>query len=581
MKNDSKVFSLVALMLILGAGIAIYFIYFRAPAAPELKRDAVEPPPSIASDKPRVANPRDFAPEAAGRTDPVVSQKPEQPVNLDKAVRRMLVMGRIVDETGAALHDTRVEFQGTGELALFKGTGYTDPQGQYALLAWERSNIRKANSGETGGFVHARTADGRLGVCEISKFALAPTVNMPDVVLKAQSGIEGEVREEGGGQAPFCQVTLRSMGMLRVLDDSGGAYTYEHRPVSRTAIADERGRFRFMDLPPGKYGLTVESCYYGAANAITECDLSAGGLKWQEVKLQRQNYVRGVLRDQDGTAIEGAVVLLKQAGELRTPGGDIVNTDGDDMRAKISPKREGERGRDFRANKTRWRTITDAEGRFGFAGLHDVEHELSAQLGAKVAEVKNVRVNAGDFFLILELESSIAGVVRDAATNMPVNRYDIRLVGSATEPTPFDRVKEDALFPWHSEGRFRVLNAPAGGVLLRVSAPGYAPALVSVKDLIKGERRTGIDVALKPLCDVVLTLKLGERLLPREPVLLLYDGRSIAEGASDEFGELRLTGIMPADYELTVQRADGSVLKCRLSVPAKREERLTVNMESK
>ncbi|CAG0974483.1 MAG: carboxypeptidase regulatory-like domain-containing protein [Planctomycetes bacterium] len=581
MKNDSKLFPILALILILGAAVAVYVVYFRKPASPELKPGNSDSDQSAATDNRPRANPRDFTPEAAGRADPVVTKQPEPPISLDKAVRRMQISGRVLDERGGALHDIRVEFQGTGDLALFRGTGYTDPSGNYSLLAWERSNIRKAQTNDTGGFVHARAADGRLAAGEAQLFALSASATMADIVLRVQSGIEGDVRDNDGAPAPFAQVTLRSLGMIRDIDESGGSITYDHRPIARSAMADDRGRYGFAGLPPGKYTLSVEGGFFGTAQASGEVDVTDGKVQWHELKLARQNFVRGTLRDQDGVAVEGAVVVLHQIGALKTPDGDVINTNGDDLRAKIDRKREGERGRDFRANKTRWRSVTDPEGRFGFANIHDVELELQAQLGKKTVEIKNVRVNQGDYSLSLPLDSSITGTVRDAASNQPVTRYDIRVISGDGEPTPFDRVSSDAVFPWHSEGRFRMLNAAEGSVALRVSAPGYAPAVIRVKDLAANERRTGADVALKPLCDLVLTLKQGEKLLPREPVLLLYDGRSVAEGSTDDFGEVRLPGVVPAEYEIKVQRADGSVLAVRHSVPAQNEQRATLALMPK
>ena len=576
MKNDSKLFPILALVLVLGAAVAVYFVYFRTPASPQLIAANTENTETPRPDTRPQANPRDFTPEAAGRTDPVVTKQPEPPISLEKAVRRMQVSGRVLDERGGALHDIRVEFQGTGELALFRGTGYTDPSGNYSLLAWERSNIRKAQTNDTGGFVHARAPDGRMSAGEVQRFEVSASASMADIVLRTRAGVEGDVRDTDGSPAPFVQVTLRSLGMIRDIDESGGSITYDHRPVARSTTADERGRYSFAGLPPGKYTLNVEGGYFGVAQASGECDVSDGSVKWHELKLARQNFVRGTLRDLDGVPVEGAVVVLRQIGALKTPDGEIVNTNGDDLRARIDKKREGERGRDFRAAKTRWRCVTDPEGRFGFANIHDVELDLVAQLGKKTAEIKNVRVNQGDFSLTLELDSSITGTVRDAATNQPITRYDIRIIGGEGEPTPFDRVSEDAVFPWHNEGRYRVINAAEGSVALRVSAPGYAPAVIRVKDLAANERRAGADAALKPLCTLVLTLKHGEKLLPREPVLLLYDGRSVAEGSTDDFGEVRLSGIVPADYEIKVQRADGSILSLKHSVPAQNEQRATL-----
>jgi hypothetical protein len=142
-------------------------------------------------------------------------------------------------------------------------------------------------------------------------------------------------------------------------------------------------------------------------------------------------------------------------------------------------------------------------------------------------------------------------------------------------------VNEDALFPWHGAGRYRIFNAPQGAITLRVSAPGYAPAVLNVKDLAAAERRVGVDLMLKPLCDVTLTLKSGEKLLPREPVFLLFDGRSLSESSTDDFGEVRLPALMAAEYEIRVQRADGSVLSGKISVPGQSSHTATVPMAPK
>ncbi len=575
MKDDSKLFPILALVLILGAGVAVYFIYFNQPGTPPAKPvgNSNETP-----GKPNVptVNARDFAPETAGRADPVVSKRPEQPVTLEKALRRMLISGRVSDEGGRALQDVRIEFQGQGELALFRGTGYSDPAGNYTLLAWERSNIRRVQGADSGGWVYAKAPDGRIAASETQKFAFGPTANMADILLTSQAVIEGSVQDANGAPAPFAQVTLRSMGPIRLVDESGGAATYDHRPIARSSVADERGQYSFIGLPRGSYGLTVESGYFGAAPIATEVNAADGGSHWQDLKLTRINTVRGALKDQDGVPIEGAVVLLRQKGSGRPAEGNSLESTGDKNEIKPMSRRDASRGGDFRASAGRWRSVTDAEGRFGFCNIADLELELLAQLGKKSVELGDVRINKDDYTLTLELETSVAGNVRDAATNLPVTRFDVRVYGSNSEPTPFDRVNEEAVFPWHSAGRYRVLNAPEGDIALRVSAPGYAPATIFVKELAAKERRLGADCALKPLCDLMLTLKSGEKLLPREPVFLLYDGRSVGESATDDFGEVRLPGIMAAEYEIRVQRADGSVLNARFSVPAQRAHAATV-----
>ena len=136
---------------------------------------------------------------------------------------------------------------------------------------------------------------------------------------------------------------------------------------------------------------------------------------------------------------------------------------------------------------------------------------------------------------------------------------------------------------------FVVLEAMTLNLVSIWFAVGSAAALLSC--LVTGSFRVQAVVfvavstlcllALKPLCDLVQTLKQGEKLLPREPVLLLDDGRSVAEGSTDDFGEVRLPGVVPAEYVIKVQRADGSVLAVRHSVPAQGEQRATLALMPK
>ncbi len=580
MKNDSKLFSILALLMIAGGGVALYFIYFNQPAVPAPLPTNEPNQVPVTPSRPTV-NARDFTPEAAGRVDPVVSKKPEQPVALEKPVRRMLVSGRVSDEGGRSLLDVRVEFQGTGELSLFRGTGYTDPAGNYTLLAWERANLRQGPDNDTGGWVYATSPDGRTAACEPQKFSFGSPATMPEIVLKAQALVSGSVLDANGAPAPFVQVTLRSMGVIRQIEEAGGAASYTDRPIVRSATADERGQFEFVSLPPGRYGLSVENSYFGSAVQPTEVDAASGGAQWKELRLTRVNAVFGTLSDEFGAPIDGAVVLLRRKGSGRKAPAKDVEANGESTSGTSLKRRDAERRTDFRASTSAWRCVTDAEGRFGFCNVPDVELELLAQLGKSSVEQTDVRIDQREYSLSMALDCSVAGSVRDAATNLPVSRFDVRIYSGEAEPTPFDTVKEDAVFPWHSFGRYRVLNAPEGTLALRVSAPGYAPAVVTVKDLAAKERRMGVDIALKPLCSLSLTLKSGEKLLSREPVFLLFDGRSVAEASTDDFGEVRLPAVMAADYEIRVQRADGSVLSAKFSVPAQPRHTATVQLAPK
>jgi len=192
-----------------------------------------------------------------------------------------------------------------------------------------------------------------------------------------------------------------------------------------------------------------------------------------------------------------------------------------------------------------------------------------------------VRINQADYTLTLNLENSLGGNVKDAETGRPVERYDVRVVPTTEKASPFDRVRADSVFPWHEAGGFRLVNVPAGSLSLRFSAPGYAPLVLPMAALGSGERRANIEVSLLPLCELRLALKQGERRLPREPVMLLFEGRVAYEASSDEFGEARLPDVAPGSYEIRVQRADGSEWRAALNVPAKTAHEQSVELAKK
>lgn len=580
MKDMPKVFAMVLLLLVVALSAGAYLWLF-APARPGVVTDSGRANTPATPEAPRVNLPRNT--DEAARPDPVVTRKPAQEIQLDaaKPLRRMLVSGRVSDPAGGILADIRVEFAGSGELSRLAGSGYTDPSGRYSMLVWERAESSRGASGATGGRVFAISPDGRVGATEAKAFELSPQVEMDELKLERSVAIEGRVTDPDGANAPFAQVTLRSHGMLRAPADPASPSNMEHRPVVRTVQANERGMFSVRDLPPGLYGLTVEQCYFGAAQAKVDVDVSDGVSRWQDVILQRLNYVRGRLLDQEGRPIEGAVVSLRAVTAIKTPEGREIRPEGAALEGPRNV-REGARGElNRRSAGAQWRCVTDPQGRFGLVNLFDADYVLATALGGATAEVAGVRVNQADYTLTLNLENSLGGNVKDAETGRPVERYDVRVVPTTEKASPFDRVRADSVFPWHEAGGFRLVNVPAGSLSLRFSAPGYAPLVLPMAALGSGERRANIEVSLLPLCELRLALKQGERRLPREPVMLLFEGRVAYEASSDEFGEARLPDVAPGSYEIRVQRADGSEWRAALNVPAKTAHEQSVELAKK
>lgn len=516
--------------------------------------------------------------------DPVRNERPQQPYTIDKSLPRMLVEGQVTDANGVGLADVEVTF--TGDLALrgMLGTGYTDATGRYRLLAWAANKNARSVSTDRKARVVARSPEGGQGASDPFVVPNGDTVDAPAITLQAGGSIEGTAVDSQGRPAPGARITVRSAQPVSMIDLRAREARVTNRVLMRMVNADSNGNFKVSNLPAAGYRISGDPGYSGFNPNALSVDVAEGRTAWAQVVLKSENYIRGQVVDATGKPVPGALVML-----ARPP------KEGEEDPNRVKPAIEA-RDRDTRIRTagedsirrfdentaTNARQMTDGNGRFGFYSLEDTDWTVTARVGQAETKLEKQRINQPDITLHLASTdgSFVSGVVTDAETGLPIEAYDLRaLAGTgSSDPDPFARVAEDRIFPWRPSGAYRLVNPPGGDFRVRVTAPGYAPAFVSVKPLTPGEHRNQVDLQLLPLCEVFLQPTLDGRRLDFEPVMLLFDERLAYQASTDALGEVRIPGVAPGRYKLKLVQADGTVHEADVEVPARRRANLSISL---
>lgn len=515
---------------------------------------------------------------ARERPDPVTELPTRDVAEIPGDLLRIEVAGRVTDETGLPAADIHVEFIGAGRLNGVQGAARTRPDGTYRLLAWERENAR-SRSDVTAGYVCARADDGRFAISGQWTFEEAPAVDAPDLVLEIAGTISGRVTGPDGEAVPGAKVAARSAGAVRTIDESGRTVSVKFTPLRLFMYADEQGYFQFPPLPVANYRVTVDDGGYFGLNTdarVAELTVESASV-WFDLQVIRSSYVRGVLTDASGLPVSQAIVTLIPVDENGNP----IESDMETVRAGFR-RGDGEVSRfdDGERVKVERTAVTDGMGRFGFHRVSPrTKFLLVSRVGGEEIRLENVQASEQDVLLVLPLISSIAGGVTDAETGRALSFFDVRVArGGGETESPLRRVADDRVFPFHENGAFRLVNPGAGDFVLRISAAGYMPAEIRIEGFREGEFRQAADVALKPVCRLTTEIRRGGRAVPLEPVLVVWNGRVVAEGSTDEFGEAGLGSVAPGVYELRVLSSRGETWTTEIEVPARRTASLSVEL---
>lgn len=578
---------IAAVVLAVLAGIAIWFLLDDSTPGPIVAGNDSETPIEPKTDAPPPLNATDFD---AGRLqpDPVVTERPDQPFEVPEETTRIIISGRVVDADGIGIADARVLVVGGGTGRLIPrlsdrnrglhGSGYTDASGFYRLLAW--SNGSANDDAQRRVMVAAETPDGGIAVAESVELPEGPTFEMSDLVVTASRVIEGQVLGADGQPAPGAEVTLRSSGPVMVASLSERTPSARKRPFVTTVFADSRGNYRAANLPQGRYGVEASGAYFGATTGRTVVDVVDISSAWHEVQLVADGMIRGVLTDQSGVGVAGAVMRLTGGTGDAAGAHEINSFRRSDDREDLSLRERDITNARFPEGRlgSRMHCITDSAGRFGFINPGTGEFTIVTRLGKTELREEGVTVSPTDYSLRIDVATSIGGLIRDAETSRIIERFDARLLPGTgtTTNSPFENVAANGRFDFHPGGVYAFSNPPVGSVRVRICAPGYAPAVLVLEDLSDGDQRRDLDIMLKPLCEVSARLVRDGRALDLEPCALLFDDRLAYEASSDELGRVRIPGVTPQTYKVKVVLADGSELEGSIEIPARKQADLEI-----
>ncbi len=578
--NHKLIVPIAALLIAALGALGIWWAMADTMAKPAANAPSNDPDgPPVRSKPPfNGLNERDYNP-AIVTPDPVASERPT-PFRMPASMYRLDVSGRVVDESSLPIADAQVRFLGEGSLVDFTGAGYSDAAGRFHLVAWSQRGNNPA-AGQRQCRLVAQDAEGRTGVSPSHMLSDDTSLNLPDVVLAATAELRGRVTDQAGTAVTGVTVTASSLTSYEMIPAGLRSPRVQHATVVRAATTDSRGEYRLAGLRPGVYRVQAAPSYFGDMQMPLEVEVRPSGAPWTELAVQAQKYLRGVLRDSDGRPVAGAVVRarLTQPDAPVTPGnpdnpGQPERRVASDT-ARIRPTDHGRAAnlRGLGGNQT----LTDEQGRFGFFGLQAGLWEITAKLGESEARVPDLRPDHPDVTLTVDVASSLSGTVY-GADGKALEFFDVRLVlGSDSKVTPFDRADPDRAYPLRSLGEFRLIN-PKGGQALRVSAPGYLPAALAVAELQPGERRTGVEVKLVPICELTLNLKFEGRSLESEPVLLLFDRNLAFDASCDDRGRVRFPAVSPMRYSVQVMLRDGRRLAATLDVPPRQSAVVDVEL---
>lgn len=371
------------------------------------------------------------------------------------------IRGRLVDAKG----------QGVGEMQV-RAKRLVDP----ARPRDEQPAVDASGLSEVGGEFEVRgLVPGRYALTTIA--GSLPGVDPPvEVELTPGRDLEG------------VELSLAASGSLagRVLDEQGRAlagvtvraHSLAEQGLWSTTVCDERGEFVFDTLRVGE--VRVFAVRSGQAGTMLspgrsedeppgeQVEVVAGAQASVELRVVREDgVIRGRVLDEDGAAVDDAVLELARIGESST-------TSVAEARRAL-----GRAGRPH---------LSELDGSFAIGGLAPGRYVVRAQRrGGGEAIAEGVEVG-GEVELRMVAPGLLAGTIVVASGELP-DRFEVTARDDLTNKTLRDVFTRSA-------GRWQLGPLPAGTyTLVTESRAGTATLTV---ELAAGERRDDLELALQP-----------------------------------------------------------------------------------
>jgi len=325
-----------------------------------------------------------------------------------------------------------------------------------ARLHLERSASERSS---TSAQEDPRTPDLGAQADANGRFDWRAPLDGPSLVLSAELSASGLAVErlstlKPGAERELKLVIASELGWWGVVRDERGAALvgvrvelFESTPAGAQGLLSNRPRVSAVSDSAGAYRLSAP----------------AAGV-WR-VRVSASGYATAI----ETLSWDSAAAAVRRDFELRAGGllsGRVVDESGAPL-ADVDVARVDELSAETRR--------TDREGRFEFASACSSGQTLAAHKDGWAPVVqRGVPVDAVALELVLERGRRLHGMVVDAQTGAPIQRFrvqrwaeDARSAADALALTPFDFESDD--------GAFELVGLVAGSYTLRVDARGYSP----------------------------------------------------------------------------------------------------------
>ncbi len=395
-----------------------------------------------------------------------------------------------------------------------------------AVVVWRW----RASSGETEGSSSVATTSPPPVASETSR-AVVKKASRPDPETLGRGSLAGTVTVDDETEAPIAGAQVCAYGTSNVL-----ATEQLRQPTCVTT--DAQGRYTLGDLLPAEYRVGANARTYRPAVYHPNGD--------------RKRIAVNLAANEAKTGVDLA---------LRTGGVEITGTVLDLTGGVVAQARvwSGDRG-----DRVLGSTESDDKGRFSMWVSPDYTRIHATADGYDESE-KWVDPPAKDLEIILTPESSIAGIVVDAASNQPVEGARVQLA---------DWTKADTTFT-DADGTFRLdkLGPSRYEVVARTDeAYGRAEGSTLVG---LGQHVDGVVVKLFPAVKVTGTVIISTTKQPcLEPVVSLQNSaleRWIQMRRNPD-GTLFAEGVLPGDYDPAVS--------CQGYQPREKYDRVTITTKN-
>lgn len=373
----------------------------------------------------------------------------------------------------AEIHGSVTEAGGKPVAGVEVSAIAADEQGDPDLRRDAKTRTAADGSFHLSGLIPGRTY--RLGV---QRAGLAPAVRLADagaaapvhIVLSPGARISGRVLDDEGHPVAGVRVVLSPTAE----GDLDAWHAYLRRDLRSSQIAtDAEGRFQVSEVSAGRFNLRMDREGFLPASRSVEIPDPPRDMDLEEVTLEAEVVLEGLVTDEHGKPLAGARVYSS----LPDP-------------ASVSPERWQQLLESGRSSQT------GTDGRFLLGNLirghsYSLSAELDGYLPAKVSGIEAPTREP----LRIELKPAptlVGRVVGPDGRPVAMASVNARREGAPVHMPPIASADAD------ENGRFRLSFPAPGPVTLAAVAHGYRTKVISGIEVPAGGEAGPVEVSLEP-----------------------------------------------------------------------------------